>query len=141
MPAAEVFLDSNVLIYAMSDAPGERPKRDRASALIALEDFGTSYQVLMETWVVASYKMEKRVAPEKIAAFLEKILVFPCAPGTEALYRKAFVLAARYRIHPYDAAIVAAAGELKARILYSEDLNHGQEYDRVTVVNPFKELD
>lgn len=140
MPAAEVFLDSNVLVYAMSDAPQERAKRDRAAGLIAREDFGTSYQVLMETWVVAVYKMERAVAPERAAAFIERILVFPCAHGTEALYREAVILSSRYGIHPYDAAIVAAASTLDARVLYSEDLNDGQVYDGVRVVNPFKEL-
>ncbi len=51
MPAADVLLDSNVLLYALSNAPEERVKRDRAANLIATESFGTSYQVVMETWV------------------------------------------------------------------------------------------
>ena len=49
MPAAEVMLDSNVLVYALSDAPPERKKRNTAATLLAEQDFGTSYQVLMET--------------------------------------------------------------------------------------------
>ncbi len=137
MPAADVFLDSNVLVYALSDAPRERPKRDRALALITEEAFGTSYQVLMETWVAAAYKIAKPVAADKVAAFLERILVFPCVSATPDLYRRAFVLASRYGIHPYDAAIVAGAHELDARILYTEDLNDGQVYGEVRVVNPF----
>jgi len=44
-------------------------------------------------------------------------------------------------IRYYDAAIVAAARELGAGTLYSEDLSHGQEYDGVKVVNPFLGLD
>ena len=42
---------------------------------------------------------------------------------------KAFRLSRRHEIHPYDAAIVAAAQELGAQTLYSEDLSDGQEYD------------
>jgi predicted nucleic acid-binding protein len=140
MPAADVLLDSNVLVYALSDAPEERAKRDRAAFLIARENFGTSHQILMETWVVATRKMEQPVAPAKVAAFLERILVFPCVAGTEGLYRQAFRLADRYGIHPYDAAILAAAHELGARHLLSEDLAHGQDYDGVQVVNPFRTL-
>ena len=41
MPAAEVMLDSNVLVYALSDAPPERKKRKTAAALLAEQDFGT----------------------------------------------------------------------------------------------------
>jgi len=36
---------------------------------------------------------------------------------------------------------LAAARELGARTLYSEDLSHGQECDGVKVVNPFRGLD
>jgi predicted nucleic acid-binding protein len=137
MPAAEALLDSNVLLYALSGAPEERPKRECAASLIASENFGTSYQIVMETWVVATRKMQRPVKEEKVAAFLERILVFPCVPGTPDLYRRALRLAQRYGIHPYDGAIVAAAQELGAHTLYSEDLNHGQTYDGVKVVNPF----
>ena len=94
----------------------------------------------MEIWVVATRKMERPVTVEKVAAFLEKILVFPCVPGTPDLYRRAVRLAQRYGVHPYDAAILAAAQELGARTLYSEDLSHGQTYDGVKVVNPFHGL-
>ena len=138
MPAAEVFLDSNVLVYALSDAPGERAKRDRAVAILRTADFGTSYQVVMETWVVATRKMARPVPPPKAAAFLETLLEFPCVPGTDGLYRQAFQLAARYGVHPYDAAVLAAAQELGATTVYSEDLAHGQDYDGVTVIDPFR---
>ena len=137
MPAAEVMLDSNVLVYALSDAPPERKKRNTAATLLAEQDFGTSYQVLMETWVVATRKMAKPVPERKVAVFLDRVLAFPCVPGAADLYRQAFRLSRRYEIHPYDAAIVAAAQELGAHTLYSEDLSDGQEYDGVKVVNPF----
>ena len=141
MPAAEVMLDSNVLVYALSDAPPERKKRNTAATLLAEQDFGTSYQVLMETWVVATRRMAKPVLEEKVAVFLDRVLAFPCVPGAADLYRQAFRLSRRYEIHPYDAAIVAAAQELGAHTLYSEDLSDGQEYDGVKVVNPFLALD
>ena len=140
MPAAEVLLDSNVLVYALSDAPRERAKRDQAARLLATEDFGTSYQVLMETWVVATRKMAQPVAADKVAAFLERLLAFPCVYGTAGLYRQAVRIAARYHVHPYDAAILAAAQELGATCVLSEDLGHNHEYDGVRVVNPFAGL-
>lgn len=140
MPAVRALLDSNVLLYALSGAPDERPKRERAVSLIASEDFGTSYQIVMETWVVATRKMERSIGAAKIAAFLERILVFPCVPGTPDLYRRAVRLAQRYGVHPYDAAILAAAQELGAGTVYSEDLSHDQTYEGVKVVNPFHGL-
>jgi predicted nucleic acid-binding protein len=140
MPAANALFDSNVLLYALSSAPGERIKQERAAHLLASEEFGTSYQVLMETWVVTTRKMERRVKPEKVAAFLEQILAFPCVQGTAGLYRQAVRLAERYEMHPYDAAILAAAQELGAGRVYSEDMSRGQNYDGVVVINPFRGL-
>jgi predicted nucleic acid-binding protein len=137
MPAADVLLDSNVLVYALSDAPGELTKHERAVALIGTENFGVSYQVLMETWVVATRKFKRPLPPARVAAFMERILRFPCVAGTEGLYQQAVRLTARFGIHPYDAAIVAAAQELGANRVYSEDLSHGQIYEGVEVINPF----
>ena len=141
MPAAEVMLDSNVLVYALSDAPSERKKRNTAATLLAEQDFGTSHQVLMETWVVATRIMAKPIPEQKVAVFLDRVLAFPCVPGAADLYRQAFRLSRRYEIHPYDAPIVAAAQELGAHTLYCEDLSDGQEYDGVKVLNPFLALD
>lgn len=45
----------------------------------------------------------------------------------------------RYRISYWDGAIVAAAEVLEASTLYTEDLNDGQRYGSVLVVNPFAE--
>jgi predicted nucleic acid-binding protein len=137
MAAAEALLDSNVLVYALSDAPAERRKRVRASELLATVDFGTSYQVLMETWVVATRKMKRPVALEKVAAFLDRVLAFPCILGSPDLYRHAFQLSRRFAVHPYDGAILAAAHELGAERVWSEDMSHGQDYDGVRVLNPF----
>jgi predicted nucleic acid-binding protein len=138
MPAADAFLDSNVLIYALSDERDERSKRDRAVELIETTDFGISYQVVMEVWVVATRKMARPVSAATAAAFLENLLEFPCILGTEGLYRQAVQLASRFGIHPYDAAILAAAQELGAKVVYSEDMNHGQDYDGIRVLNPFR---
>ncbi len=43
----------------------------------------------------------------------------------------------KFQVSHWDATIIAAALELGCNTLYSEDLNHGQSYDGVGVVNPF----
>ncbi len=82
--------------------------------------------------------MERPVKAEKVAAFLEKILVFPCAQGTPGLYRQAVRLAHRYGVHPYDAAILAAAHETGRahRLFRGPEPRAG--YDGVKVINPFR---
>ena len=64
----------------------------------------------------------------------------PVVPVDESLVRTAIVLARRFQVHYYDAAIIAAAERLGAPILYTEDLNHGQRYGSVQVQNPFRDL-
>jgi len=45
----------------------------------------------------------------------------------------------RYKLSYWDSAIIAAAVELGCQTVYSEDLNHGQSYAGVRVINPFVE--
>jgi predicted nucleic acid-binding protein len=44
----------------------------------------------------------------------------------------------RYVISYWDAAIIEASRALGCAIVLSEDLSHGQDYDGVTVQNPFR---
>jgi predicted nucleic acid-binding protein len=43
----------------------------------------------------------------------------------------------RFQTSYWDAAILAAAKAARCELLLSEDLNPGQDYDGVVVVNPF----
>jgi len=54
-----------------------------------------------------------------------------------ALMQSALRFKARHQTSYWDAAILAAADSAGCSELYSEDLNPGQTYDSVRVVNPF----
>ena len=43
----------------------------------------------------------------------------------------------KFGISYWDTAILTAARQLGCHIAYSEDLNHGQDYNGVRVENPF----
>ena len=55
----------------------------------------------------------------------------------EAVLAEAFALAERHGLQTYDAIILAAAAQGGCDILYSEDMQHGFEWNGVMVVNPF----
>jgi predicted nucleic acid-binding protein len=57
-------------------------------------------------------------------------------PSTE-LYSSALSVKARYQFSFYDSLIVAAALEADCERLLSEDLQHGQRIEGLTIVNPF----
>ena len=52
-------------------------------------------------------------------------------------YRIAIEISVRYQTSYWDRVILAAAESISAPRLYSEDLNHGQWYGSVEVLNPF----
>lgn len=67
-------------------------------------------------------------------------MAFPMTQIDGALVLTAIDIAERFQVSHFDAQIIAAAQRMGCAILYSEDLNHRQEYAGVQVVNPFKEF-
>jgi predicted nucleic acid-binding protein len=114
----------------------ESKKRARANELILAGDFGTSGQVLQEFYTVATRKGES-LTPKEAFSWIERLVNFPCVPIDAALVVDAIAISDRYRISYWDGAIIAAAETLGAATLYTEDLNHGQMYGSVRVINPF----
>ena len=141
---AEVMLDTNVLLYAISDHPEESEKRAIARALISQENWGLSVQVLQEFYVnVTRTKIAGQVPAmsfEQASQAVEQFLAFPVIANTPLLLRRAIQLHRTHSTSFWDASILAAAHELGARQLLSEDLNDGQSYGDVIVSNPFKGL-
>lgn len=135
---AEVFLDTNVLVYAAVGTGKDEHKRKRALELIETEDFGTSAQVLQEFFVTVVKKVSHPLPPAKALEWLEQLIEFPCQPIDHQLVRIAVEQSARFRLSYWDAAIIAAAESLGANTLYSEDLSHDQQYGRIRVLNPFR---
>jgi predicted nucleic acid-binding protein len=134
---AEVFCDSNILLYAASNAPEDAAKRVQARRVLALPRVGFSTQVLQEFFVNATRKQALRLTEAEALQILSAMRGFPILPVTEELVFAAIALKSRWQISYWDAAIVAAAEALGPRELFSEDLNDGQVYGSVRVVNPF----
>lgn len=134
---AECFLDTNILVYAASSSGSEAPKRARAIKLIQEADFGLSAQVLQEFYVTVTRKFERPLSPQAATALMEAYRVFPTVPTDYPLIVAAVELSLRHRISYWDAAVIAAAEALRATVIYTEDLNHGQLYGSVRAVNPF----
>jgi predicted nucleic acid-binding protein len=134
---ASVFFDTNVLVYAALGKGKDEPKRQRALELIESEDFGTSAQVLQEFYVTVVKKASRPLSAAQALEWIEQWAAFPCQTIDHQLVRAAVERSERYEISYWDAAILVAAEALGAHTVYSEDLNGGQLYGRVRVVNPF----
>lgn len=134
----DCFLDTNIFVYAAAGRRAEESKRRRALELIENENFGLSAQVLQEFYVTVVRKAEVPLAPETALEWIEQLEAFPCLPLDSSFVKIAVEASVRHRLSYWDAAIIAAAEVLGANTLYSEDLNHGQQYGAVRVCNPFR---
>jgi len=133
------FVDTNVLLYAVSTAPAEGPKASAARRLLEADDLALSVQVLQEFYVQATRSSRKdRLTHEQAALLVEAWLRFPVQETTVPLMQAALETKRRHRISYWDAAVVEAARLLECDTLLSEDLAHGRSYDGVRVVNPFR---
>lgn len=136
--SAEVFVDTNVFLYAIAEDTESAPKRDRARALLLTERWGWSVQIASEFFVNAtSVRRPFRLAPADAAALVETWLAYPTAHVTADTVRKAISLHQRFSLSYWDACVLAAAMELGCHTVYSEDMQHEQQYDGVRVLNPF----
>jgi predicted nucleic acid-binding protein len=132
------FVDTNVLLYAVSKAPEEARKARAARALLAAGDLGLSVQVLQEFYVQATRATRRdRLTHEQAGALVEAFARFPVQETTLLLVRAALKTRRRFKLSYWDAAIVEAARLLGCRTVLSEDLSHGARYAGVRVENPF----
>ena len=134
----ECFLDTNVLLYAASTRIDDPRKFEIAQKLLASTYFGLSGQVLGE--FIANLKKRISVPPtlKEIVSWLDLLANYPTVPVDEKLVRAGVAVSERYQVSYWDGAIIAAADRLGAPTLFTEDLNHGQSYGSVKVINPFK---
>lgn len=133
------FVDTNILVYAHDT--GDKRKHETARDLIrALWESGSgviSTQVVQEFYVNITKKTARPLKPKQAQRTVSDYLRWDVIVNTGDSIVQAFDIESRYRISFWDALIVQAANSAGAEILYSEDLNHEQNYDGVRVVNPF----
>lgn len=133
------FVDTNVLLYAVSQEPKEREKADRALAILDAGTVQLSTQVLQEFYVQATRPTRNEPLPhEEAAGLVESWLRFPVQALTPRIVLAAIAARERFRISYWDAAILEAARALGCDVVLSEDLDDGTDYDGVRVQNPFR---
>ncbi len=134
---ATFFVDTNILVYAASNAAADQSRRELALELLDRSDVALSAQVLAEFYVVATSKHKLNMTHDDAVVLLQSLARIPVCPITDELVMEAVELRQRCQISYWDAAIIAAAERMGCHTVWSEDLNAGQNYDGVSVVNPF----
>lgn len=137
MPGPD-FLDTNVFVYAF-DVTAD-VKRNAAQALIRRGVAGecvTSTQVFAELAATLLHKLRPAASPNDVVALLDVLGPIPLVAPDADMVRRAVEAHAKYGLHFYDGMIIAAAERANCEKLWSEDLNPGQKYFGVLVVDPF----
>jgi predicted nucleic acid-binding protein len=138
--SARFFLDTNIFVYSFD--PTAPAKLQKAVNLIH-EGLTTqkgiiSYQVVQEFFNVALKRFSQPMQPSDAEQYLRTVL-YPLLSvhSSQALFAGALRLQDLSRISWYDSLIVSSALQAGCEILYSEDMQHGQYFGSLRIVNPF----
>jgi predicted nucleic acid-binding protein len=139
--SAKYFIDTNIFVYSFDDRQPD--KKERSIALIQ-QGLKTglgmiSTQVVQEFLNVATQKFAVPMKPEDSKSYLRLVLNPLCQVYPNLLlYETCLDLQNETRYSFYDSLILSAAIQAGCDILYSEDLQDGQELRGIKIVNPFR---
>jgi predicted nucleic acid-binding protein len=133
-----LFADTNLLLYALDAS--EPVKQGRAAewmqTLWQRQCGRVSYQVLGEFYEVATRKRFSGAAQAR--RMVRDLASWEPLPPSNALYEQGWALQDRFQLAWWDALIVAAAQVAGCRYLLTEDLQDGQDFGGLVVVDPFR---
>ncbi len=134
------FLDANIIVYAEDKRAEEKHQKAR-NLVLELWDSKEgvlSIQVLQEFFVTVTRKMPKPLKPRAAFHIVEQYLSWRIVENTSSLLLAGIKLADSAQLSFWDALVVQAALGSGCTELYTEDLNHGQRFGDLRIVNPFR---
>ena len=136
------FIDTNILVYAHDANAGA--KQHHSKKLVTEWWLGAKKptictQVVAELHVnlVRKLKVTIHEAADISATYLDGWNV---VETNASLVHDAWKIQLRWQLSFWDAQMIAAAARSRSNEVWTEDLNHGQEYGGVIAINPFKHL-
>lgn len=134
------FVDTNILVYAEDKDAKQKHEiaRDLLVQLWNERDGAISVQVLQEFYVTVTRKLKKPLSSAKALEIVDEYLTWTVVENTAKLLTAAIALQQRAQLSFWDAMVVQAALEAGCDKLHSEDMNAGQRFGSLVIVNPFK---
>lgn len=136
------FFDTNILIYAFEQSRSE--KTEAAALLLSKATVGRSgvlsYQVIHEFFNVALRKFRPVMTAVEARRVLRHFAdTFQIVTPSSDTIARAIEVHRGFHFQWFDSLILAAALEARCDVLYTEDMQHGQEIDGLTVLDPFRQ--
>tara|TARA_R100000027_G_scaffold26772_2_gene19430 strand:- start:6767 stop:7201 length:435 start_codon:yes stop_codon:yes gene_type:complete len=134
------FVDTNILIYAADKCAPIPKKTQIARELLRLPGLNLSVQVLNEFTVNARHPKKLNLNFEEELRWIECWLRFPVHALSTQTFLRARYYQQKFTLSHWDSLILASAEGAGCQRVYSEDLNVGQSYEGIEVVNPFASI-
>ncbi len=134
------FMDSNILIYTFdSRYPNKQKKaRELVANALSTQTGIISFQVVQEFLSVSTRKFDSNLTEQEAQQYIIQVLTPLCQVFSNMpLYIQAVKIMKRWKYTFYDSLIIAAALQARCQKLYSEDFQHGQVIETLTIINPF----
>ncbi len=137
-----VFVDTNVFVYRHDDTVAAKQFRaEQWIRFLARNRAGRlSYQVLQELYATLT-RPRLNFDPAEARRIVQLLSVWQPLTIEIGILERAWQLQERHTLSWWDALIVAAAQASECSVLLTEDLQPGQVFDGVRVVNPFASSD
>jgi len=134
------FVDTNVLVYARDASEPTKGKRARSwlRAVWEMRCGRTSYQVLNEYYVTVTQKLDPGMTAAAARSDVMNLMAWRPVVVDGAAIEGAFEMQDRHALSWWDALVVAAARIAGCHHLLTEDLQDGQRFGDLVVVDPFR---
>ena len=125
-------------VFVDTSAPVKQERAESWIRLLAQGRAGRlSFQVLQELYATLTREPGLGLDPAEARQIVEAVAVWRPIQIDLAVLRRAWAIEERFRLSWWDALIVAAAEASESPVLLTEDLQDGQRFDGVRVVDPF----
>lgn len=134
-----VFVDTNVFVYRHdASEPAKQPRALPWIALLASRRTGRlSFQILQELYSTLTRARRLSFEPRDAQQIVEALTAWQPIPIDLHILRRGWAIEQRFRLAWWDALVVAAAQAAGCPVLLTEDLQNGQVFDDLRVVDPF----
>jgi predicted nucleic acid-binding protein len=136
--AQDVFIDTNIWLYAFINQSTDFVKQTKARTLIQNVQPIVSVQVINEIYVNLIKKA--KVTEDEISQLIESFYTnYRVIDLTQVILIRASQLRQQYSLSYWDSLIVASALIANVTEIYSEDMQHELVIsNQITIINPFK---
>ncbi|UTC74492.1 PIN domain-containing protein [Treponema sp. OMZ 792] len=135
----KIFIDTNILVYALDNRDNDKMNKARniLRKVIYENKPVISAQVINEFYVAATKKLS--IDKNLIKTIVHNFKNMEIIASDLQLTENAIKISIESQISFWDSLIIAAAEKANCKLIISEDLNSGQKYQDISLINPFQE--